>query len=97
MRRIIFDPEAAADLENQIQYLIDNNAVAAAGTLEVRVRTFISRHLAVFPASGRSVAHRNLWEAFIPQTRLLLWYRYTDDELQIVRVWHTSQNRSPNL
>ena len=29
----------------------------------------------------------------MPGTRLVLWYRFTRGELQIVRVWHSAQDR----
>jgi hypothetical protein len=35
----------------------------------------------------------NIWETWIPGTRLVVWYRFTADELQIIRIWHSAQDR----
>jgi plasmid stabilization system protein ParE len=48
----------------------------------------------VFPRTGRSLKDRDLWEIWIPRTRLMLWYRIEHERILIVTVWHTSQNRS---
>jgi hypothetical protein len=29
----------------------------------------------------------------MPGTRLVVWYRFSDDELQIIRIWHATQDR----
>lgn len=93
MRRIVFDAAAADELYNQIDYLIRHHAPQAARALEARVYTFISEHLTIYPATGRELGHRGLWEYPIPRTKLVLWYRFTDGELQIVHVWHAAQDR----
>lgn len=94
MRRIVFDPVAAAELASQIDYLITRHATKAARDLETRIRSFLIDHLARFPATGRKLRDRNLFEFPIPRTKLVIWYRFTDHELQIVHVWHSAQDRS---
>lgn len=91
--KITIAPPARRDLEDQLIYLIEHDAPAAALRLEQRLVTFIERTLSAHPRSGTFVGHRNLWEVWIPRTRLVLWYRFTSDELQIVRVWHSAQDR----
>jgi plasmid stabilization system protein ParE len=91
--KIAIAPAARRDLERQLTYLIDHNAAPAARRLEQRLVTFIERTLAAYPRAGTFVGHRNVWEIWIPGTRLVLWYRFTSDELQIVRVWHSAQDR----
>ena len=93
MRRVIFDEDAERELVAQIDYLIQHGAVSAAHTLEAYVRSFIVEHLAVHPTIGSTLKHRNLWEFRIPRSRLVLWYRFTEVELQIVYIWHTSEDR----
>ena len=91
--KITVAPAARRDLERQLTYLVDHSAATAARRLEQRLLTFIDRTLATYPRMGTFVGHRDLWEVWIPGTRLVLWYRFTGDELQIVRVWHSAQDR----
>jgi plasmid stabilization system protein ParE len=93
MRRWVLDRQAEADLQAQLDYLIARGAVAAAAGLLARVRSFLRDFLTVYPGTGVFLNHRNLWETWIPSTRLVLWYRFTETELQIARVWHASQDR----
>ena len=78
MRHWVLDRQAEADLQSQLDYLIERGAVEAAERL---ART------------GIFLDYRGLWETWIPRTRLVLWYRFTDIELQVPRIWHTSQDR----
>lgn len=91
--RIVFDPVAERDFLNQLGYLIDHGAAPAAKALENRLTKFIEHTLALHPRIGTQIAHRGLWECWVPRTRIVVWYRFTDTELQIVRLWHTAQNR----
>ena len=91
--KLVVAPSAARDLANQLGYLVDQGAGEAADNLEQRLTTFLSTTLAAFPRTGTPLHSRGLWETWVPKTRLVVWYRFTADELQIVRVWHTSQDR----
>jgi plasmid stabilization system protein ParE len=91
--KIVVAPAARRDLERQLAYLIDHDAATAARRLERRLVTFIERTLVAYPRVGTFVGHRDVWEVWIPGTRLVLWYRFTIDELHIVRVWHSAQDR----
>jgi plasmid stabilization system protein ParE len=93
VRRIVFDVDAHQTLSAQLDYLIAQHAHKAAHDLEARVRHFLVNHLARYPASGRQLSHRGLWEFPIPRTRLVVWYRFTDTELQVVQFWHGVQDR----
>ena len=91
--KLVIAPSAARDLSNQLGYLVDQGAGDAADRLEKRLTTFLSTTLAAYPRTGIQLRHRGFWETWVPKTRLVVWYRFTADELQIVRVWHTSQDR----
>lgn len=91
--KVVLDPEAATELENQLDYLISRSSADAARRLEQRFFEFVYETLAAFPRMGAFVPGRSIWDTWFPDTRLLLWHRFKDDELQIVRVWHTSQDR----
>jgi plasmid stabilization system protein ParE len=91
--KVILSPEAAERLEAQIAYLRDVGAAAAAERLNARVLSFLLNHLARFPRTGRRLKNRDLWEMWIPRTRLVLWYRIEADQIEIATVWHTAQDR----
>jgi plasmid stabilization system protein ParE len=92
--KLVLAAEAAERLESQIGYLRDVGAEHAAEWLRGRVTTFLSDHLVRYPSAGRRLGDRDLWEMWIPRTRLVIWYRIEDDQILVVTVWHTSQDRS---
>lgn len=91
--KITFDPVAAEDLERQLDYLISLKALGAAIRLEARVTAFLEQFLATHPRSGKHVAEASIWETWVPGTRLVIWYRFTTTEIQVLRIWHSAQNR----
>jgi plasmid stabilization system protein ParE len=91
--KVVLSPEAADRLEAQVAYLRDAGAMQAAERLRVRVMDFLSNHLASFPRTGRRLDDRDLWEIWVPRTRLVLWYRIEPERIVIASVWHTSQDR----
>lgn len=92
MRRWLLDRQAEADLQDQLDYLIELGAVDAAERLSTRIKAFLRDFLSLHPATGLFLDHRGLWETWVPRTRLVLWYRFTDTELQVVRLWHVAQD-----
>ncbi len=92
--RVTFDPRAADELNSQIDYLIANNAPRAAAHLKTRCDVFFESFLAAHPRTGKYIVERKIWETWIPGTRLVVWYRFSADELQIIRIWHSAQDRS---
>lgn len=94
MRSDRFAAQARQDLFDQIDYLIAQGAADAAAHLLARIESYVRSFLCVYPAAGRSIGHRGLWETWVPRTRLVVWYRFDDDNVEIVRVWHTARDRS---
>ncbi len=86
--------EATERLEDQIAYLVDAGSPRAADRLRERVTSFLSNHLAHFPRTGRRLERGDLWETWIPRTRLVVWYRIEQDRVLVATVWHASQDRS---
>ena len=84
--RLVIAPRARRELGNHLGFLADQDAVSAAQTLEARIEAFLQHRLAPFPRMGTHLGHRDLWEIWIPDTRIVLWYRFSTDELQVVRV-----------
>lgn len=93
MRQYDFTAEAEARLEDQVRYLIDQDAHQVTNALLHRVTDFIERLLCVRPAIGKYLPERQLYEFWIPRTRLVLWYRYDDTTVTIISIWHTAQDR----
>lgn len=91
--KIRLDPLAADELASQIDYLIDNHALLAAARLKARCDAFFEKFLSRHPRTGKHIAEKDIWETWIPGTRLVVWYRFTREELQIIRIWHAAQNR----
>ena len=91
--KVVLSTEAAIRLEDQIRYIARSGAPAAADRLRQRVLDFLESHLARFPRTGAYVADRDLWETWIPGTRLVVWYRIMHGKLYVVTVWHTAQDR----
>jgi len=92
--KVVLSPEAVERLEAQVAFLRDAEAAAAAERLRTRVMDLLSNHLAHFPHAGRYLKDRDLWEMWIPRTRLVLWYQIENERILIATAWHTSQNRS---
>jgi plasmid stabilization system protein ParE len=91
--KVVLSPEAVERLEAQIAFLRDAEAFDAAHWLRLRIMNFLSNHLAHYPRTGRRLRHDNLWEMWVPGTRLVLWYRIETERVVIATVWHTSQDR----
>lgn len=92
--KVSFTAEAVRRLESQLQYLRDEFAPEASERLRLRVLSFVDQHLSKFPRTGRRIDERDIWEMWIPKTRLVVWYYISDDELVVISVWHTAQDRS---
>ena len=91
--RLRYTEHARARLDHQIDYLIEQNAVAAAEHLSLRVAGFLENSLRAHPKIGRYISEKHVWETWIPGTKLVVWYAINDDELVIIDFWHTSQKR----
>ena len=93
MRTVRFTPEAERTLADQLDYLVVAGAAVAAQASLTRVETFLTQTLAAYPRTGRHIVERDFWETWIPNTRLVAWYLFTDNELTVLALWHTAQDR----
>ena len=91
---VVLSAEAAEQLEAQVRNLRNANALKAAADLSRRVMAVLIWHLAEFPRTGRHLPRLDLWETWIPGTKLIEWYRIETDHRAIATVWHASQDRS---
>ncbi|MGV3579798.1 type II toxin-antitoxin system RelE/ParE family toxin [Brevundimonas sp.] len=86
--RVIWTPEAEADLEEGVTYIARDNVSAAIVTEE---RVFDAADgLRDFPNKGRARADGRR-ELVVAATPFLLVYRIEQTSVVILRVWHTSR------
>jgi plasmid stabilization system protein ParE len=86
MRHVILTLEAVARLNDQIDYLLERNAVSAARLLRIRVSDVLTQTLASYPSTGKYIAERSLWETWTPshlpksprRYKGLIWQRFPD-------------------
>ena len=91
--KLRFTDRARIHFDFQIDYLLERGAVAAANKLRVKTEGYLKKFLLRFPKTGTFIPERDLWEQWIPRTKLVIWYRFTDQELVIIDVWYSSQDR----
>ena len=91
--KVTIAPRARRELGTQLGYLVDRGAVARARWLENRLSHYLSTTVAAYPRTGTYLTHRDLWETWIPGTRLVVWYVFDDQAVTVVAVWHTAQDR----
>jgi len=89
--RIVFSPQASADLRDIFLYIADDNPAAARAVLKrIRIRSRIS-DLQDSPHLGRPGRVPGIRELVIPGTPYLIPYQVSGGELQILRVYHGSR------
>lgn len=93
MRTYAFSRRAEGELGLQIDYLIRRGAFRPAEQLADRTESYLRDFLAAYPRTGKYIPERDIWETWVPGTRLVLWYRFTDIHVDVVRIWHTSRAR----
>ena len=93
MRDYVFTTEAETALESHVDYLLDQYAFRAAQELLTHIEIFVARTLCLFPAMGQRIEQKDLWETWIPGTRIVLWYRFDDEMVTVITLWHTAQDR----
>ncbi len=71
--RIVFDPVAAEELASQIDFLIERHAHQAAASLAARCDAFFENFLSLHPRTGKFIAEKDIWETWMPGTRLIVW------------------------
>lgn len=79
--------KAISNLDAEAEYIAKENAVAAA-EMFVYVKAKIDA-LGDFPATGRPGRVPNTRELVIDRYPILVPYRVVNDELQVLRVFHT--------
>ena len=94
MMKLIWLPEAKADLERLYAVLADKNLISANHALQRILDATIN--LEDFPEIGRPMGDGTFRrEFFIPfgVSKYVLRYRLTDTHIVIIRVWHSREAR----
>src|SRR5438270_177599 len=95
-RRVIIDPEADRDIEEQFDYLADRNIDAALRFLQATSDTF--ELLATMPGMGAPRRYNNPRLAGVRMAPIqgfknyLAFYLTTEDSIQVLRVLHGARN-----
>jgi addiction module RelE/StbE family toxin len=84
--------EATASLDGEYEFLVARNPSAAKKVFQ-RIVSSVSR-LQDFPESGRMGHVPGTRELVMPGLPYIVIYRTTDTAIEILRVFHTSQDRS---
>ena len=80
---------ALAELDEIISQAHERNPQEALNMRSAVERTLNT--LQMFPKAGRYVRAGDWHEKYVPHTRLIFIYRFTDDELAIIATFHTSR------
>lgn len=78
MRLLRFTSEAETALASQFEFLLARGAQRAAGALVDTVEQFLTVTLLEWPGIGRYIAEREIWECWVPGTRLVVWYVFDE-------------------
>ena len=93
--RVLFTETAAGQIEAQITYIATKGSVEAALRIKDRILSFIYGFLTVYPEASRFIEEKAIYEAVIPHTNYVLFYRIEEpDILRVLAVFHGAQERS---
>ena len=87
---IRWSPEAADDLARIVDYIKQNNSVAAQRVAETIYRR--CDDLQLFPDRGRPGRVAGTRELVLVPLPYIVVYRVRADAVEIVRIWHSAQN-----
>ena len=90
--RIRWTPSAADDLQQIYDYLLANQPQLARSTV-VELREAV-RSLRTFPNRGHTGREEGTRELLHRRLPYILSYRVQQDALEILHIWHPSQDRS---
>lgn len=90
MMRIVWLHKASAALDKEYDYIFSQNPQAAKRVFERIIES--TERLSTFPESGRPGQITGTRELIVPGLPYIVVYRITGDKVQILRVFHTSQD-----
>jgi toxin ParE1/3/4 len=90
MNALHFSPEAAQDLNDIYDYLVQHSPAAAARTTQALERA--CRLLARLPGMGTACDDLRPGMRKFPSGRYVIFYRPTDDGIEVVRILHGARD-----
>ena len=96
MRQLVYSPEARADLGAIAAYIIEHAGSNVAESFLDRIRLGIE-NMAIFPGSRPLVPELGSDLRRLVVGRYLIFYRFDDAAIHIVRVLHGARNISAEL
>lgn len=88
--KIIWLTEASIALDQEYDYIFRQNPAAAKRVFERIVAS--TQRLEIFPESGRTGQIAGTRELIVPGLPYIVIYRIIKNQVQILRVFHTSRN-----
>ena len=94
MMRIVWSPQAAADLRSVHSWIARENEATARGVVEQIMRRIMI--LPDHPSMGRPGRVRETRELIVTGTPYLVPYRVRGDRIEIIRVYHARRKWPPD-
>ncbi len=91
MRKVVFSPEAIADLEDIWLYIAQDSPAHADNFLDQRY-ILCNDNLAAFPEIGTGRAYLDREISAFPYKNHMIYYRYNTSLIEIIRVLHGSRD-----
>ena len=94
--KVVITPRAEADIANQHEWGRQRFGEVVADRTFDRLRGFIETSLADHPRTGKRLSVADLYEAWVPRTPFVVFYRVdiAADTVWVVAVFHHAQQRS---
>jgi len=92
--RLRWTPVAASDLEDIRNYVDLHLPAFAQSTIQTIYREIQS--LRRFPMRGRIGEVEGTRECWLTPLPYIVVYRVTDTAIEVIRIWHTAQDRKQN-
>ena len=89
--RVRFTRPAQADLQRIHAYIAKDNPEAASRVVARLIEQ--ARALADHPQQGRKTDEPDVHAIVVPQIRYLVFYRVSENEIQIIHIRHTARSR----
>ncbi len=91
MRKVLFSPEAIADLEDIWLYIARDSPARADDFLD-KLYAFCNGNLAAFPEIGTARAYLDREILTFPYKNYMIYYRYQTSLIEIIRILHGSRD-----
>lgn len=88
---VLWSKKAKAEFDNILAYIASQDISAARLIVERVLKA--EQYIELFPEAAPYDEKSETYDRYIPKTRIILTYTVRENEVRILRVWHTSQDR----